>query len=203
MCKQWWWRFAGVLFAVALSIIITIRAQPLNAALPLLHLQNECPFPCWLGIQPGITTSAQAVNLLNNHAWVDRVWGISSARWTWNGNQPAWIDDRRPGTMSIRYGLVEQIGIPTRFSTGDFWLMYTQLEKGVVFTSGLSSIAYNYADVGDFWIVSDLRCPITRQNFWQQPVQILLGDMRTFEQAHAFHQTDYAMPGWSRGVRCE
>lgn len=198
-----WWRLALVLCVPCIALIGTIRAQTLTTAVPDDWLDGtNCTAPCWQGIQPGITPSFQAINLLNQHPWVDRVWGVSSGRWSWSGTQPAWIDARRPGTMSIRYGLVEQISIPTRLSTGDFWIMTSPLEKGVVFTSGLTSRAYNYADAGDFWIVSDLRCPITRRDFWNAPVLILLGDMREFEQQNAHHHNDYALPGWSRGVSC-
>jgi hypothetical protein len=197
---RWWWRLAAVLCIASISFIALIRAQPLSALPASLLLQNSCEFPCWQGIQPRITSSSQAVDILNHHPWVGRVWGVSSARWTWSGQQPAWIDSRRLGTMSIRYGVVDQISIPTRFSTGDFWLLLTRLEKGVVFTSGLSTMAYNFVDAGDFWIVSDLSCPITRHDFWQKPVLILLGDMAEFERQHA--HIDYAMSGWARGVSC-
>lgn len=200
---RWWYRLAAGLIVISGAFIgLVFLTAADDPAQTWYTAPAGCAFPCWQGIQPGVTTAAQAVSLLNHHPWVGRVWGVSHARWSWSGQQPGWIDADRPGTLSIRYGLVEQIGIPTRLAMGDFWLMYKRLEKGVVFTAGLTSRAYYFADTGEFWVFSDLRCPITVGAFWRAPVQIILGDMSEFERQNAGHYTDYTLPGWHRSISC-
>ena len=61
-----------VIVALALSISAAMligRAQPLPERVALLHLNDICKLPCWIGITPGVTTYDQAL------AIVRRVYG--------------------------------------------------------------------------------------------------------------------------------
>lgn len=198
-------RLAFALFFIFALSISMIRARPYDDGLRVsLNLPAvDCPMPCWWGIYPGMTSQA-AVEILRHHPWVDRIWGISFVRWTWSGQQPAWIDASRPGAVSSHYGAVNQISIPTKLSMGDFWLMFDQVDRGVIFASGLSGLVYNFINVEDglFWIKADLRCPIQTQEFWKAPTLILIGGMSTFERFYADDFDDYTLPGWLRDVSC-
>lgn len=191
-----------LVFILSISII---RARPYDEEVrDSLNLPaNDCEMPCWAGIHPGMTTEA-AAEILSHHPWVDRMWGISYIRWTWSGQQPDWIDSSRPGAVSSHYGAVDQIGIPTKLSVGDFWLLFNQVDRGVVFASGLSGLVYNFVKVdnGLFWIKADLKCPIQSQEFWKAPTLILIGGMSTFERFHANEFDDYTLPGWLTDVSC-
>jgi|GEM_PF-1270915 len=63
---------ATSIVALALSISAAMligRAQPLPERVALLHLNDMCKLPCWIGITPGVTTYDQAL------AIVRRVYG--------------------------------------------------------------------------------------------------------------------------------
>ncbi len=198
-------RLACALLLIFTASIGIIRARPYDdSLLASLNLPAvDCTMPCWSGIHPGMTSEA-AVEILRHHPWVDRMSGISLLRWTWSGQQPGWIDDSRPGAISSHYGTVIQIGIPTKLSMGDFWLMFDQVERGVIFDSGLSDLVYNFVSVEDglFWIKADLGCPIQTQEFWKASTLILIGDMSTFERSYAEDFNDYTLPGWLTDVSC-
>jgi len=198
-------RFAFVLIFIFMASISMIRARPYDNGLRTsLNLPAyDCEMPCWAGIHPGMPTET-ASDILRRHPWVDRIWGISLMRWEWNGEQPWWIDDSRPGAISSQYGAVDQIGIPTKLSTGDFWLLFDHVDRGVIFDLGLSGLVYNFINVEDglFWIKADLKCPIQTQDFWREPTLILIGGMSSFERFHADNFDDYTLPGWLRDVSC-
>ena len=60
----------SVALALSISAAMLIgRAQPLPERVALLHLNDICKLPCWIGITPGVTTYDQAL------AIVRRVYG--------------------------------------------------------------------------------------------------------------------------------
>lgn len=191
-------------FSAIISLVYTYAALGGGYSSSLLARSDACVFPCWEGIEPGVTTSARAVAVLRRHPWVERVWGVSIVVWTWSGQQPAWINDSLPGTISSHHGIVEQIGIPTRLKMGEFWLMYERMEKGIVFDSGIAGLVNNFVDAGPhrFWVKTDLTCPIRAVEFWNAPAIILLGDMTTFERLHRHDHDDYTVSGWFHDVSC-
>jgi hypothetical protein len=198
-------RTTFALITIFLVSIGLIRARPYDDGLRTsLNLPPaNCTMPCWSGIHPGMSTEA-AVEILRHHPWVDQMRGISFMRWTWSGQQPTWIDASRPGAVSSHYGEVTQISIPTKLSMGDFWLMFDQVERGVIFDAGLSGMVYNFVNVRDglFWIKTDLNCPIQAQEFWNASTLILIGGMSGFERFHADDFDDYTLPGWLADVSC-
>lgn len=191
-------------FSVIIDLVCAYAAMGGGYSSSVLARSDACVFPCWEGIELGVTTSTKAVAVLCRHPWVERVWGVSIVVWTWSGQQPTWIDDSLPGTLSSHHGIVEQIGIPTRLKMGEFWLMYDRLEKGIVFDSGIEGLVNNFVDAGPhrFWVKTDLRCPIRAVEFWNAPAIILLGDMTTFERLHRHDHDDYTLPGWFHDVSC-
>jgi len=58
-----------LLYPFALTLLLTAaitgalligRAQPLQDRVSVLHLNDMCRLPCWIGITPGVTTLAEA-----------------------------------------------------------------------------------------------------------------------------------------------
>ena len=56
-------------YPIALTVVLTLaisaamligRAQPLPERVALLHLNDMCKLPCWIGITPGVTTIYEA-----------------------------------------------------------------------------------------------------------------------------------------------
>ena len=65
---------ATSIVALALSISAAMligRAQPLPERIALLHLNDMCKLPCWIGIMPGVTTYEQARAIVQ-HVYGDR-----------------------------------------------------------------------------------------------------------------------------------
>jgi len=65
-----WLRYPAAL-SVALTLSISAamligRAQPLPERVALLHLNDLCKLPCWIGITPGVTTYEQARAIVRN-----------------------------------------------------------------------------------------------------------------------------------------
>jgi len=65
-----WLRYpAALTVALALSISAAMligRAQPLPERVALLHLNDMCKLPCWIGITPGVTTLNDAVTRIKD-----------------------------------------------------------------------------------------------------------------------------------------
>lgn len=91
-----------ILFAAALTII---RAQPYDDhQLRELLLPAGCPAPCFMGIQPGVTTVEEAVKILEASEWVED-YQLDGQIFTvrWNNNSPSWLaNNSLYGGSSIR-----------------------------------------------------------------------------------------------------
>jgi hypothetical protein len=83
------------------AALLFIRVQPYDDAelRAFLTPPDGCMTPCFLGIQPGITTVEKAIELLEAHEWVQEVrkpispFGeVNALEWTWSGRQPRWIN---------------------------------------------------------------------------------------------------------------
>src|SRR5262249_53188186 len=91
------------LVLVVLLASIGLRATQNDAALRVFLLPPEgCAMPCWLGIQPGMTTYDQAIEILEAHPWVGRVIAGPPAQATriffqWNDQAPDFADDDTAG----------------------------------------------------------------------------------------------------------
>jgi hypothetical protein len=98
------WR---TLFKLAiLAIFITTLIPVLQLAIPalmyrddllaLLNYSDDCHAPCFMGITPGVTTYDEAIEILENHNWVETVILETTGRneyyaiikWEWTDNAP-------------------------------------------------------------------------------------------------------------------
>jgi hypothetical protein len=119
--------YLSIIFTVALLLI---HAQPYDDTelRAFLFPANDCAAPCFMGIQPGVTTIDDALAVLETNAWVGEVYKInypSYLSWSWSGLQPTFIDSSKNGEIAAYSGRgVEKIIIPTKFSVIEFWWLY-------------------------------------------------------------------------------
>jgi hypothetical protein len=119
--------FLTVLFAAAVSLI---HAQPYDDSglRALLTPPDGCPAPCFMGIQPGLTRTDEAIHLLEAHEWVESVEQPNplTLLWTWSGSQPALIDTLLPGQalVSTREDVIARLSLRTTIPTGQLEVLW-------------------------------------------------------------------------------
>ena len=65
---------AFLLFVIITAARILIPAlQHRDAVMTLLHYSDNCHVPCFMGITPGETTMEEALEILEEHDWVEKV----------------------------------------------------------------------------------------------------------------------------------
>jgi hypothetical protein len=92
-----------ILFSLFGIAVVLVHAQPPDDHdVSSLLINHNCASPCFIGIQPGLTTVSDAVKLLENHAWVQNIesrytdfgqstntfWGY--VYWQWKPGSPLW-----------------------------------------------------------------------------------------------------------------
>ena len=119
--------FSLAIFLLLAVAVLVIRLQPQDDdQLREVLLPNACVPPCFLGITPGETTMAQAIDLLKQHPWVGSIKRVDSERqWVvfeWSGKQPPEFNRSNWPTVEAKDGVVQQIVVPTAIPLADFWL---------------------------------------------------------------------------------
>jgi hypothetical protein len=194
-----------VLFVLLfVSMVGLIRAQPYDDGdLRAFLFADTCTVPCFMGIQPGVTTTQEAYNLLARHPWVADVtahYWFSGPRsslfsWSWSGQQPTLINATAPGIFSTEDNIVDIIQVPTTITLGAMWL-YKQPEIGMIATEpGEMSYSAIYFQ-GALEVKTVMLCPLQVGTFWQSQAQIQL-DIHSGVEPGAFE-----LPGWFRDSRC-
>ncbi len=90
-----------------------------NAELRALLMPPDCQMPCFIGIQPGVTTGEEALHILETSGWTDRIRGMTHSNpnqisWIWNGSQPYWIEGHVSPSIKLKNDIV--ISINLRFN---------------------------------------------------------------------------------------
>jgi hypothetical protein len=172
-------RLALLLTGVFVMVFGVIRMQPNNNAdiLALLMPPQGCPAPCFLGVRPGRTTSAEAVAVLEQHEWIAAV--EPSADFLdlrWSGTQPGFLDSDARNYLHVAWYAIGEIRLATTLSLGDLWVALGQPEAGFAVPTASGSgfnqhLIYRQlgVEVGSF-----VRCSAQRQDLWHVPVEIRL-----------------------------
>lgn len=166
------------LFA-SLSLLINSQTYA-NPILRSFLTPEECTAPCFMNIQPGVTTAEQARNVLENHQWVKRIFQQPSClTWEWSGQQPDFMMianevGRTPTFNHVCHNADESI-------IRHVWFAVTGLHAGeIVLINGLPERMYvdvpnrpaRYAEVYLAYfrqgIVARTRvqCPIQPERLW-------------------------------------
>ncbi len=119
-----------VLLFTVLLMMIRIRPYDDHEARQLL-LPDGCPAPCFIGIQPGISTAKDALKQLEASTWITNIDDLTRGsqgyiRWDWSDQKPEWISDDTKGKLWIVENLVDTITIYSDFVLGE-----TQLALGL------------------------------------------------------------------------
>ena len=183
------------MFAVCFLLMIPmllIRAQAYDDLdlREFLMPPEDCPAPCFMGIQPGITTIDEAVKILQAHEWVAEVastafnrLGMQRIEWRWRDDVSPLLepDDipRSGGRLIADEGVVQYMEFLTRIRTGEAWLI---LGKAQNYTSLLQlggpiggpkppkPITAIYPDI---IFIAWTDCPYQR-NFWNARIEIVI-----------------------------
>lgn len=169
----------GLLFAASMSII---HAQPYDdqAIRAFLMPPEDCPAPCWQGIQPGAMTASDASSLLETQPWVDNVnvyVDLNVMAWVWTGEQPTWISSLESGVVSFNLRGVQTIRLRTTLRFGDVWLALGQPDRNVVRLTGSTRIAgvehnASYFDGSLHAIRPRLDCDFSIRDYWNRRVDL-------------------------------
>jgi hypothetical protein len=177
-----------VLFIGALTMI---HAQPAEGDVrTFLQPAEGCTMPCWLGIQPGVTTLDQALAILSAHPWLEQVQLIERPPytyiyWEWSAHKPDFMGAPRvflPSVMWAKGGIIQLIFIPTDLPYGEVSLLFGAPMRGSSIVNGYpNSVALanrpitrrviSYFD-GQVSFAIQVRCPINLHQFWNAPVTI-------------------------------
>jgi len=154
-----------------------ILAWPYNAADLLAALPNTdgCPKPCWQRIRPGETPLAEAIQRLEQNAWVDQI--IASdvrVQWTWTGQQPGLIDADRPGEIFASEQVVRSVHIPLKIGVGDLRMLLGIPHWRSTNHAGATAIIHLSYPREYLTLSVTTRCPTTRAAFWRTQPEITL-----------------------------
>ncbi|RMF79983.1 MAG: hypothetical protein D6737_09665 [Chloroflexi bacterium] len=187
-----------LLFAISVGLI---RAQRYDdTPLRSLLFHQRCPAICWQGIRPGVTTRAQALQILEDSGWVEAIRisenvigaDVDSITWSWNGRQPNYIDMLGDGRLVSDNGIVQSLALRTRLPFADVRLLLNAPDDGAT-VSGLVvppvEHRVDYHEMG-IRIRIQLQCPFTPLDFWSAPITIELAPPFVSEFPH------YRLPGW-------
>lgn len=109
------------------AVLLVIRSQPYDdSELRELLLPTNCPAPCFMGIQPGVTTVDEAVAILEASGWVEEFADKETIiRLKWNAYSPLWLkkDDATIGTsLWVAEGIVTDFRLDTSLTLADIIL---------------------------------------------------------------------------------
>jgi hypothetical protein len=123
-----WILFLSILLALP---VLLIRAQPYDDSelRAFLTPPEGCPAPCFMGIRPGVTTFDEAVTILEQHEWVNRV-ALSEfptqSFIVWDQPPHSIIDPQRSAVMRTQNQVVQQVVIFTRLRLIHILMTYGQ-----------------------------------------------------------------------------
>ncbi len=168
-------------------ILLIIRSQPYDDhKLRQLLLPEGCPAPCFMGIQPGITSVEQALALLQQNDGVQiikvdptEVNGSASQiqriSWSWNTTSSQlspFIDTQKSGVINVSDGKVYGIDVETSVKLGDYWLVenapkeYNLRSIGTSTSGNLLMVLFVDGPSGVI-LKGTKRCPYFSSRLWQ------------------------------------
>lgn len=183
-------------FGLFAAIILLIHSQPMNdGGMHELLFTAGCPAPCFLGIQPGVTTVEAAATQLETGGlvgeWLEQPQetrptnevGMGLLRWRWSNLRPTSLIATQG---SLAYDLrTRQITTFGRLESNvPLWVFIVALgEPSVSFMSG----GYNdrnrpvFRHVASYpqWhvnLVSYVSCPMSLRQLWESPVSVELSN---------------------------
>lgn len=180
--------------SVVMSVILLLmRAQPYDDRSVIELLPKNCEAACFIGIQIGITTDEEALNLLKASSWVDaksvrliplapsssKFDDLDHIEWNWNTDRPNLLPinpQSQDGNINIRNHKVESIAFDTLISAAAFYrlrgnpsvMVFMPTHEG---ESWVIEWGYSFTNV-EFNLQMQVRpCPYLA-DLWLQPLHI-------------------------------
>ena len=192
-----WLRLCLWLTVGGLLPVCLIRAQPYaDNGLQAYFEAQDCPAPCFMGIQPGVTPLYRADLILEGHEWVGHVernmntlvGEPATLRCTWSGRQPGFFANGAYGSVRSDNGVfVDELLIELKPSLGDIWLSLgpPQAYDIAPVTSGLLGDALGLiTHYPNFAILGITNCPFYT-SFWHSGVAIRIQRVPAFSDLPA------------------
>ncbi len=173
---------AATLLALTLARVLSPEQRSLAA---VTATQTDCAPPCWLGIQPGVSTIGEATAALAAHPWVadyrvNRTIALESGYlfWTWSGAQPDTIDGGKEGVLWFEDRRVIWLQVATRIPFGAFWQEYGPPSSSstwhVELTTAQTFHRAHYS-AHALLVEFDVACPARVQPYWSAAVRLRFG----------------------------
>ena len=197
-----------LLFTAAITLI---HARPYDEGdlRAFLAAPEDCA-PCFMGIRLGRMTAGQAIEWLDQHAWVDHV--ILSERfgatqrgyigWRWNGQQPAWLSSEHLASLWVHDQVVRFVRVQTHITFGELWLLLHNPPMGPFRVEGdfpgTNPVAVIHAAYPDMSLLAQVTvsCPPRSVEFWNEPVRL------QFYNELGSDYVPYDLTGWFSQQSC-
>lgn len=171
------------------AALFFVRAQPYDDQnVRSFLLSDDCSAPCFMGIQPGVTTPQQALNQLRSTNMISYV-GISEALETvaWFGDKKGTtlMDDSQIQALFYDRDKVSSIRLYTRIRLGDLLLELDPLDTqkiAIQQTGPYNAYNINLYYLGKGYV---LNATVDCHRFWTQPTSLILGESPSFIQSQA------------------
>ena len=195
-----------ILTAVFAVLMICVRAISFDDdqdVLAFIQATENCGGTCLLGIQPGISTVGETMNILREHTWVQDVRqnaagnGFAVISWTWSGEQPRLIDTSREGRITFywddedpaKIGLdntrIETITVYThiRMYSLQYWLGETDNGDASLRPNGDLGYRVSYKITGGMInLITQMPCPANLFTYWNSHARITVSIGRGVNQ---------------------
>jgi hypothetical protein len=181
-------KFGLALTLLFASVATLIQRAPYHApALRALLLPDDCPIPCFIGIQPGVTTADEAIAILRRHPWINHPSLTIRLNNRPDPGEPGFVIWEAPptsGLFSLRRGrlnlegtLVTSVQIFTDITWADSWLVLGRPDQGFteLFPTGYAAHHALYRQQ-DMMLRSVMALRPHIHDFWSAPVEVQFGD---------------------------
>ncbi len=171
------------------AALFFIHAQPYDGgAVRDFLLPDDCSTPCFMGIQPGITTPQQALSQLRSTDLISYV-GVSESletvAWFWNENRSTLMDETQIPALFYDRDEVSSIRLYTRIRLGDLLLELNPTgnhQVGIRQTVPFDSYNVDLYYLGSGYV---LNAVVNCHSFWTQPTHLILGKTPSFIASQA------------------
>lgn len=181
---------ASFALIAALMMLILARTAGSDSQLWTPLMPENCAMPCFMGIQPGVTTVEDAIQTLQTSGWVKDMdippqsvsQVVNELIWRWNDSFPYLPDADHivpyGNFVTLHGDVVESIVVGTSISLADFNLAWGKPAGYLVrdLPKGTLYYAYEYPE-RQVRVIGVLMCPYF-PGFWSNGTNIVLGDAR-------------------------
>ena len=166
------------------AALFFIRAQTYNNTdVQAFLLRDDCAKPCFMGIQPGITTPHEALSQLRSTDMISHV-GVSESletiAWFWNENHSTLMDTTQIPALFYDRNEISSIRLYTRIKLGDLLLQFDPTNNQRVAmrqTTPYTTYNVDLYYVGNGYVLNAI---VNCHSFWDQPTQLILGTTPPF-----------------------